>query len=167
MFRRLPRTWQDKIAYRSTRPAGAGWLVGRLRDVPIRTSRTVGSMIRIGDTLELTLDDGTRRAVDHALISTGYRVDVSRYGFLVPSLLQRLRIIDGYPTLTAGLESSSVPGLHFLGAPAYRSFGPLCRFVSGTAFASRALTRRIVGGNVRECHSAPIEDVPREAALVE
>jgi hypothetical protein len=53
---------------------------------------------------------------------------------------------DGYPELKTGFESS-VPGLHFVGPPAARSFGPLCRFVSGTAFTARSLTRRVLGTN--------------------
>ena len=143
LFRRLPRSFQEKIAYRSIRPAGAGWLVDRLREVPISTSLSVVTATRAGDRIELKLDDGSKRSVDHVLISTGYRVDVARYGFLSPALLRHLRVANGYPDLTAGLESSSVRGLHFLGAPAARSYGPLCRFVSGTAFTARVLTRRI------------------------
>jgi hypothetical protein len=38
-----------------------------------------------------------------------------------------------------------VPGLHFVGAPAAWSFGPVMRFVSGTHFAARALARGIAG----------------------
>jgi hypothetical protein len=40
---------------------------------------------------------------------------------------------------------SSVPGLHFVGAPAAWSFGPINRFVSGGWYAGRALARVIVG----------------------
>jgi FAD-dependent urate hydroxylase len=69
-------------------------------------------------------------------------VDVRRYGFLAPELIQKVRCIDGYPDLIAGFESS-VPGLHFLGAPAARSFGPVMRFVSGTWYAAPTLTRYI------------------------
>ena len=86
------------------------------------------------------------RRVDHVMLATGYRVDISRYEFLSAGVLRALRVSDGYPELGAGLESS-VAGLHFLGAPAARSFGPLCRFVSGTSFAAQALTRRILGRN--------------------
>jgi thioredoxin reductase len=157
LFRRLPRGFQDKITYRSTRPAGAGWLVPRLADVPIRTSLSVVAAKRVGDRVELTLDDETQRSVDHVLISTGFRVDVARYGFLSSALVKRLQIEDGYPILTAGLESASVPGLHFLGAPAVRSYGPLCRFVSGTDFAARALTRRVVSSRVTEDQRQPAE----------
>jgi hypothetical protein len=37
-----------------------------------------------------------------------------------------------------------LPGLHFIGATAVHSYGPLCRFVSGTAFSARFLTKHIV-----------------------
>jgi hypothetical protein len=50
--------------------------------------------------------------------------------------------VNGYPILDKGFEST-VPGLHFLGAPAAWSFGPLMRFVAGTEFAARGLVRGI------------------------
>lgn len=149
LFRRLPRAIADRVAYRSIRPAGAAWLVSRLATVPIATSRSVVTAARHGEEVELTLDDATRRTVDHVFLSTGYRVDIARYGFLPPELVAGLRRDGGYPLLTAGLESS-IAGLHFLGAPAAISFGPLCRFVAGTKFTARALTRRIVGARAFE-----------------
>jgi hypothetical protein len=107
----------------------------------ITTGRAIREIAE-ADGLLITLDDGTARRVDHAVLATGYRVDLRRYGFLAPSLLARVHTVGGYPTLGAGLESS-VPGLHFLGAPAARSFGPLVRFVAGTQFASAALARTV------------------------
>jgi len=53
-----------------------------------------------------------------------------------------VRRLDGYPQLTTGFRST-VPGLHFIGATASRTFGPLLCFVSGTEFASRHLTSSI------------------------
>jgi FAD-dependent urate hydroxylase len=144
LFRRLPQGLQDWIAYRSIRPAATGWLLPRVEGVRITTGRRVVCVARRGDRLSITLDDGTKRCVDHALLSTGYRVDVSRYAFLGPELVRSLGCVDGYPRLRPGFESS-VPGLHFLGATAARSFGPLMRFVSGTGYAARALTRTVVG----------------------
>jgi hypothetical protein len=146
LFKRLPRPLQERIAYRSSGPAGSGWLVPRLRDVRITTGTVIRSASPAGGRVSLTLSDGAKRCVDHVMLATGYRVDISRYEFLSPGLLQALRVSDGYPELAAGLESS-VPGLHFLGAPAARSFGPLCWAVSGTSFAARALTRWILGQN--------------------
>ena len=52
--------------------------------------------------------------------------------------------MGGYPRLTGGFESS-VGGLHFVGAPAAWSYGPLLRFVAGTEYAGPTLARGIVG----------------------
>jgi thioredoxin reductase len=143
LFRQLPREAQEWVAHRSIRPAGSGWLVPRLRSVPISTGRHVTAASAAGsDAVDLKLDDGSERRVNHVLLATGYRVDVSRHAFLGPDVLGKLRMVDGYPELRAGLESS-VRGLHFLGAPAARSFGPLNRFVTGTAYAAPRLARAV------------------------
>jgi hypothetical protein len=100
----------------------------------------------------VTFADGDTRTVDHVLCGTGYRVDIAHYPFLAPSLLARVRRAGGYPLLGPGLEAS-VPGLHFLGAPAAWSFGPIMRFVSGGWYAGRSLAR--VATHARRNGSAP------------
>lgn len=142
VFRRFPRGFQNRTAYRAIRPAGAGWLQPRLTQVPITLGRKVVAAAEQGSQLHLKLDDGSDRLVDHALLATGFRVDVARYPFLSPSLAQQVETVNGFPVLKRGLESS-VPGLHFLGKPASWSFGPLLGFVSGAEFASTELVRSI------------------------
>ena len=144
LLRQLPRRVQDRLWKRSVRPAGARWLVDRLQNVPIRLGRSVVSVAPVGEQLKVRLDDGCERTVHHVLLGTGYRVDVSGYDFLAPELVQSMRRVNGYPCLKEGLETS-VQGLHFLGAPAAWSFGPLMQFVSGTHYASRSLVRFIAG----------------------
>jgi hypothetical protein len=146
LFRRFPRRFQDRTAYRAIRPAGAGWLRPRIAGVPITLGRKVVSAAVAASQLRLRFDDGMERLVDHALLATGFRVDVSRYPFLSPSLSRQLETVNGFPVLNRGLESS-IPGLHFLGKPAAWSFGPLLGFVSGAEFAATELTRSIVGNN--------------------
>jgi hypothetical protein len=146
LFRKFPRGFQDRTAYRAIRPAGAGWLMPRLRDVPITLGCRVVTASTSGGQLLLKLDDGTDRLVDHALLATGFRVDVSKYPFLSQSLIAQLNVKSGYPVLKSGLESS-IPGLHFLGKPAAWSFGPLLGFVSGAEFASNELLCSIAGRN--------------------
>jgi hypothetical protein len=146
LFRRLPRRLQERTAYRAIRPAGAGWLQPRLAGVAITLGRKVVSAAAAGSQLRLQLDDGTERVVDHALLATGFRVDVSRYPFLSPSLSKHLETANGFPVLKRGLESS-IPGLHFVGKPAAWSFGPLLGFVSGAEFASNELIRCIARRN--------------------
>jgi FAD-dependent urate hydroxylase len=148
VFRRFPRAFQNRTAYRAIRPAGAGWLIPRLTNVPITLGRRVVSATTSGSQLRLKLDDGTERLVDHALLATGFRVDVSKYPFLSESIVRQLSVINGYPILKRGLESS-IPGLHFAGKPAAWSFGPLLGFVSGAEFASTELARSIVGKTSR------------------
>jgi FAD-dependent urate hydroxylase len=148
VFRRFPRGFQNRTAYRAIRPAGSGWLKPRLQDVPITLGRRVVSAATSGSQLLLKLDDGTDRLVDHALLATGFRVDVSKYPFLSESIVRQLNVINGYPVLKRGLESS-IPGLHFAGKPAAWSFGPLLGFVSGAEFASNELVRSISGETTR------------------
>lgn len=144
LLRLLPRGLQDTLRKRAVRPAGARWLVNRLRNIPVRLGRSVVSAEEIGERVKVRLDDGSERTVDHILLGTGYRVDISKYEFLSQKLAQSIHRFNGYPRLKEGLETS-VPGLHILGAPAAWSFGPLMQFVSGARYTSRALARCISG----------------------
>jgi thioredoxin reductase len=139
---RFPLALKDRIRNRAVRPAGAPWLIPRLSEMIITTGRTVVSAKEADGEIQLLLDDGTERRVDHVLLATGYRVDIRRYQFLSPSIVEEVRQLDGYPDVAAGF-CSSVPGLHFIGATAARNFGPLLYFVAGTAFASHELTSHI------------------------
>lgn len=140
VLRKFPRTLRSQLRLLSIRPAGARWLRHRLHDVPISTHTTVTSASPLNGHLQLTLSDKTTRLADHVILGTGYRVNVARYPFLGPGILERLKVVDGFPCLGPALQSS-VPGLHFLGAPAAWSYGPLMYFVSGTKYAATALVR--------------------------
>jgi hypothetical protein len=141
LFRRLPRRIQDWWGPRAIRPAVFDNLMAST-DVQIHGGRFPVNAQLDGERLRVQLNDGTHRAVDHVVLGTGYRVDVSRYPFLSPALIERIDRVNGYPILDAGFETSST-GLHFVGAPAAYSFGPLMRFVAGTEFCGRALQRRV------------------------
>jgi len=138
----IPLKIRDKIRTRAVKPGGSQWLPARLKAVKVTTGQSVTKARAVGDEVALTLSDGSERRTDHVLCGTGYRVDISRYDFLPGELSGRVEQFDGYPKLSRGF-SSSVPGLHFIGATAARSFGPLLYFVAGTEFASRHLTAQI------------------------
>jgi FAD-dependent urate hydroxylase len=142
LFKRLPLRWQVPLAHRSIRPAASGWLVPRVADVRIDLGCEIAAARAVEGGVEVTLAGGERRRADHVLLGTGYRVDVSRLELLAPELVSALALVDGYPVLDPGFQSS-VPGLHFVGAPAAWSFGPLMRFVAGTGFAARAVARAL------------------------
>jgi cation diffusion facilitator CzcD-associated flavoprotein CzcO len=141
VFRVLPESLHPTISYRCIRPAGAGWLRPRLVDVPISCGRSVLDARADVDCVKLSLSDGSTREVDRVLLGTGFKIDVRRYPFLTRELMADIRLAGGYPVLGPGLESS-VPGLHFAGAPAAYSFGPVMRFVVGSWYAAPAIARR-------------------------
>ncbi len=142
LFTRLPRETQDRIARRSIRPACSYFVKVRVDGVKVTKALQVTGATPTADGLELTLSDGSARDVDHLMFGTGYKVDIRRYPFLSDSLVRGLQVVDGYPVLAPGFESS-VPGLHFLGAPAARSFGPIMRFVSGSWYGGTRLAQKV------------------------
>lgn len=143
LFRRLPRAIQDRWATRAICPAASCWLKARTANVPIHTGRFVVRARPEGERVRVQLNGGSERVFDHVLLGTGYRIDIARYRFLSSQLLEAIDRVAGFPVLDDGFETS-LPGLHFVGAPAAWSFGPLMRFVAGTEFASPAVARRIL-----------------------
>jgi len=129
------RTWIDRYTMRAS---VARWVQPRLANVRLCQSRNVCAARSVGDRVSLKLDDSSERIVDHVVLATGFRIDLSRLPFLAPDLLERISRVNGYPRLNGVLESS-VPGLHFIGAPAAWSFGSLTRFVAGTDYCASTL----------------------------
>jgi hypothetical protein len=146
LFRSLPSSTQRWVALQ-VGPVGAAWLRPRLEKVRLTAGRRVVSAKPAEGRLRLVLDDGSERLVDRAVLATGYKVDIDKEPILTPTLAQSLRKMKGVPELGSGLESS-VPGLHFAGAVAAANFGPLMRFVAGTGYAARAITRHVVSSRV-------------------
>ncbi len=143
LFRHLPRGLQDRLAYRSIRPAATSWLVDRTAEVKMTFGRQVATARPDGDGVLLALDDGSQRRVDHVILATGYKIDLAKEAVIGDSLHAQLRLHQGNPVLGRGLESS-VPGLHFVGAYSAWSFGPIMRFVAGTWFTAPAVAKHIV-----------------------
>ena len=137
-LRALPQLLQKPIARRCIRPAGASWLPARLSEVQLHLGQAVQSATRADSRLKLQISDGSQPVVDHLLLGTGYKIEISKYQFLTPDILGAVRQASGYPLLNADFQSS-VAGLYFLGAPAAWSFGPLMRFVAGTEFGCARL----------------------------
>jgi cation diffusion facilitator CzcD-associated flavoprotein CzcO len=139
-YRRIPRRIQDPLAQRSIRAAASAWLVSRVEGVTIREGCRAVSATAADGSVHVTFDDGSTVSGDHLLLATGYRIDIARYPFWSPSLLEQVERVGGYPRLRRGFETS-VPGLFILGAPGAWSHGPLLRFVAGTPYAAARLER--------------------------
>lgn len=142
LFTRLPRGTQDRIAYRSIRPACSYFVKVRVDGIKLTTATQLTAAEPTRDGLRLSLSDGSTREVDHLMFGTGYEVDVQRYPFLGEGIRRALRVVGGYPVLGRGLETS-VGGLHMMGAPAARSFGPTMRFVSGSWYGGQCLAHAV------------------------
>lgn len=146
LFKRLPQETRASLDERSVRPAGAKWLrprvEGRFRLTP---HTTITSADQQGEGLHLTLSDGTTREVDHILLGTGYQANIDALTFIDASLRNQIQRQNQQPVLNDWFEST-VPYLHFVGALAGYSFGPLCRFVVGSKIAARQIARHAARG---------------------
>ena len=135
----LPDGIRIPVDRRAVLPGGAKWLRPRLEGHVSVTEKTqVARATPCGERLHLELDDGTTRDVDYMMLGTGYQADVRKLNFLDANLLQQIQERNGYPILNKHYESS-VANLYFAGMLAGHTFGPTCRFVSGT----KALAHRI------------------------
>lgn len=135
--RLLPFEMREEFSRRCLKAAASGWLKPRFGNVVCNTGCEIRGARVQGGQIALDLDSGTQ-TFDHALLGTGYRVDIGRLGFFAPQLLDRIDRLQGSPRLGPGFESS-VPRLHFVGSYAVKSFGPLLRFIAGAPYAARAV----------------------------
>jgi Pyridine nucleotide-disulphide oxidoreductase len=144
LVRRLPASKRVALAQRSFGPAGAWWLRDRVEGrVEVRTQTILrGSGVHNG-TARLTLDGPAGTSVfdaEHVVAATGYRVDLERLTFFDSAVRSSIRMTAHHPALSPDFESS-LPALHFVGAPATNTFGPVMRFVFGTRHAAHRIAR--------------------------
>jgi FAD-dependent urate hydroxylase len=142
--RRLPDALRSRISARSLRAAATRWVMPGFAGVNVLSERVIRQARCRGEEVVIELDDGVR-TYDHVLLGTGYRIDIAKLGVLADDLIEMVARRDGSPLLAAGFESS-VPGLHFVGASAVASYGPLLRFIAGSGYAARSVTRAVLAG---------------------
>jgi lysine/ornithine N-monooxygenase len=144
LFAALPRGLRARLTRRLLRPGGSPWvrnlLDGRVR---ITESAAAVGVERTNGTLRLTLADGGERVADDVLLATGYRFALDRLDFLSPALRDRIAVERHWPVLDRCFESTA-PGLFLVGYAAEGRFGPLSRFVLGTAFTGPRLRRGVL-----------------------
>ena len=162
LYRALPDGLQHKVFTRALRPAGSGWLRDRFDGVFVMTGRKITSATEHNGAILVELSSGSPRMVDHIVQATGYRVSIDGYDFLAPEIRRALRDINGQPALGPGFESS-VPGMHFAGAVADLSFGPLMRFVAGTNYTAKSIARAVtrVAGVPSRVSASPVASPAR------
>jgi cation diffusion facilitator CzcD-associated flavoprotein CzcO len=146
LFTLPSRKIQDKLAARAIRPAASPWLRPRAEHLKMTGHVSTVAAEERGGKVRLKLSDGSERVLDHVLLGTGYKINISRYGFLSGELLEHVKVSGGFPVLNRGFESS-LPGLYFVGATAMHSFGPYLRFVAGSGYAAKAVARHAMNSN--------------------
>jgi FAD-dependent urate hydroxylase len=143
-FQRLPRSVKDSLMHLAG-PAAASWLKARVQGrVCLHEAQSVQTVKVVTEGLDLTLANAETIRVDHLMLGTGYRVDITRLPMLAPSLISHVRTSGGSPVLSSWFESS-IPGLYFAGISSYASCGPLFRFVVGTDAAARRIADAVAG----------------------
>lgn len=165
LFHALPERLRVRIVQRYLGPSPARFVRDAIEGhVPYRlNSRIVGAERAPDGRVALALDRaGAARdtlTVDHVLAATGYRVDVSRLGFLDTALVAAIATVDGSPALSRDFESS-VPGLYVVGTPSAYSFGPMFRFACGAGYAAGRLTRHVLARGAAERRSGSRVGLP-------
>jgi cation diffusion facilitator CzcD-associated flavoprotein CzcO len=144
VFPRFQEPRRIRITRRHLGPSGAWWLRDRVDGiVAIDEQTTITGARERGERLALDVEcaDGRRTVeVDHVMAGTGYEADVDRLLFLSPDLRAAVARTERAPRLSLRFESS-VPGLFFVGPMAAFSFGPVSRFVAGSPYAAKTVSR--------------------------
>lgn len=142
-YSRLPESIKGPVHKRAVLPGGAKWLRPRVEGhVRVTESTQIVKAAAQGQGVCLELSDGTEREVDYLFLGTGYQPDLKKLTFIDPALRQQMQENNGYPVLNAQFESS-VPHLYFAGLMAGHTFGPTCRFVSGTKGVAPKIARNV------------------------
>lgn len=147
IFHAMPEEFRLRVVRNHLGPA-PGWFVrDRIEGkVPMHLGATIESARTDGASLRLTLSKkGAANCgvtVDHLIAATGYRVAVSKMGFLSESLRSRMKTADDSPVLSRSFETS-VPGLYMVGVASANSFGPMMRFAYGAGYTAKRLSRHM------------------------
>lgn len=152
LISQIPAAWRLALVRKAYGPSGGWWLRQRFEgkiDVALatRVEQTVEASGRVMLRLRTAAGEESSLVVDHVLAATGYQVDVDAADYLDPEIRTGLKRVpgSGSPKLSRNFESS-IPGLYFVGLSSAATFGPLQRFVHGTDFAARTVSRPLVTG---------------------
>lgn len=144
-WRRLPIGEQVRVIddfWATGRLTLEPWLDERVHqpNVHIHERTKIASVDEDGrDQYDVVLDDGSRLNVHRIILATGYLPDMRNVAILDrATILDRLRIVDGFPALDSEFQTS-LTGLYVTGLAATRDFGPFFSVTVGCAVAARII----------------------------
>jgi cation diffusion facilitator CzcD-associated flavoprotein CzcO len=147
LFHTLPHQFRIPVVRKHLGPA-PGWFV---RDqvvdrfplhlgATLRSAEVENGQVRINF---VNANGGEEElAADHVIGATGFRVAISKLGFLDETIQQQIHTIEDTPVLSNKFESS-VPGLYMVGIASANSFGPLTRFAYGAKFTAGRISSHL------------------------
>jgi hypothetical protein len=147
LFHRLPEDLRLRATKNHLGPS-AGWFMRRRVEGCILTltnHRTLRARRR-GERVQLDVVDevGREKTIEseRVVAATGYRPDLRRLSFLCPLLCANILQVQNTPVLSSNFETS-VRGLYVIGPAAANAFGPLMRFMCGSAFVAPRLASHL------------------------
>jgi len=147
LFHLMPREFRFPVVRKHLGPA-PGWFV---RDqvidrFPLHLGATLRGANVENDQVKISFVDANGHddelVVDHVIGATGFRVAISKLGFLDETVRGQIRTVEDTPVLSNKFESS-VPGLYMVGIASANCFGPLTRFAYGAKFTAKRISAHI------------------------
>jgi cation diffusion facilitator CzcD-associated flavoprotein CzcO len=149
-FRKLSQEEKDSVGYRL-------WTEGRLKIEPWLERRVMKENIKLwpltlvaackqlstGE-LVVTLNNGSEVIVDHIILATGYKVDISHVPFIADgNMISRLSVHNGFPVLDEHFQAN-LPGLFITSMPASHGFGPFFGFTISVRTSARLIGKDLM-----------------------
>jgi len=148
LFHHMPEDFRLRTVRNHLGPAPGWFIRDRIEGkIAMHLGATIGSARADGSKLRLTLSGTSAKnpelCFDHLIAATGYRVAISKLGFLAESLRTRMKTVEDTPVLSSNFETS-IAGLYMVGLASANSFGPMMRFAYGAGYTARRLSRHLV-----------------------
>lgn len=151
-YRQLPPAEKETLAQRfwaEGRMKLEPWLKARLPEDRVKAwprTELISCVQQANGALLVELSNGETLLVDHVILATGYRVNMTQLPFLsAGNILGQMAQRNGFPVLDSHFQTS-VPGLFMTSMPATQDFGPFFAFTIAVR-ASAKLICDAVGGS--------------------
>jgi hypothetical protein len=147
LFRCLPARIRLPTVRTALGPAGGWWLKDRVvGQVPLLLGYNIRSAAARDGRVTLRVADQNDSVqdlvADHVIAATGYRFNLYNLPFVSREMKAQLRHEEQSPLLSPHFESS-IEGLYFAGLGSANSFGPAMRFLVGSNYAARRISKHI------------------------
>jgi thioredoxin reductase len=148
VFHALPESLRVKAVASHLGPAPCWFTRDAVARLPMHLGAAITGASSNGNTVVVSFRQGDNAErhieAEQVIAATGYKASVSSLKFLDVALSSQVRTVDSAPVLNRHFEST-IPGLHFIGAAAANSFGPMLRFAFGAGYAARRVAARLRG----------------------